>query len=124
MATGVAYDDWSRCCVSSSPIHIYICEDESDTGDEQAREMRNKVMKLMVVNDKPENFFQVFTLTARFSEEFFLNSTNTEDFMAFIATDSEHEGESDSVDLDPTGHYNSSHYQSDDDIDIHHDKDS
>ncbi|XP_033129379.1 uncharacterized protein LOC103854407 [Brassica rapa] len=65
MATGVAYDDWSRCCVSSSPIHIYICEDESDTGDEQAREMRNKVMKLMVVNDKPENFFQVFTLTAR-----------------------------------------------------------
>ncbi|KAH0852137.1 hypothetical protein HID58_022613 [Brassica napus] len=46
------------------------------------------------------------------------------DFMAFIATDSEHEGESDSVDLDPTGHYNSSHYQSDDDIDIHHDKDS
>ncbi|KAH0852141.1 hypothetical protein HID58_094187 [Brassica napus] len=27
------------------------------------------------------------------------------DFMAFIATDSEHEGESDSVDLDPTGHY-------------------
>ncbi|KAH0852140.1 hypothetical protein HID58_094186 [Brassica napus] len=56
-------------------------------------------------------------------EEFFLNSTNTEDFMAFIATDSEHEGESDSVDLDPTGHYNSSHYQSDDDIDIHHDKD-
>ncbi|CAF2086156.1 BnaA06g19500D [Brassica napus] len=68
MATGVAYDDWSRRCVSSSPIHIYICEDESDTGDEQAREMRNKVMKLMVVNDKPENFFQVFTLTARFSE--------------------------------------------------------
>lgn len=55
-------------CVSSSPIHIYICEKENDTGDEQAREMRNKVMKLMVVNGKAEDFFQLFTLTARFSE--------------------------------------------------------
>ncbi|KAF3587383.1 hypothetical protein F2Q69_00029059 [Brassica cretica] len=66
----VAYGDWSRRCVSSSPIHIYICEKENDTGDEQAREMRNKVMKLMVVNGKAEAFFQLFTLTASLEAQF------------------------------------------------------